>query len=139
MKIGKKQNEWLEALESGKYKQGSDKLCKIDNNEKYYCCLGVGAIILDDPFEISELKFNGSAYFLESYRKLGLQNSSGNFINESCINSRLTQDELKFFPNRKPGYSIRSLIHLNDDGGATFKEIATFIRVNPGRVFVESK
>lgn len=33
---------WLDALRSGKYKQGKERLCRInDEQEKEYCCLGV--------------------------------------------------------------------------------------------------
>lgn len=38
---------WLEALESGKYKQGKDWLKTHDGN---YCCLGVLACVVRDKF-----------------------------------------------------------------------------------------
>jgi hypothetical protein len=34
-------NEWVEALESGKYKQGEGVLCGKKGEELQYCCLGV--------------------------------------------------------------------------------------------------
>jgi hypothetical protein len=35
-------NEWVKALRSGEYEQGTGKLCSIDENGKNsFCCLGV--------------------------------------------------------------------------------------------------
>lgn len=34
-------NEWVTALESGKYRQGTGSLCASANNQLKYCCLGV--------------------------------------------------------------------------------------------------
>ena len=34
-------DEWLAELRSGKYKQGSNKLCKITDGVAKHCCLGV--------------------------------------------------------------------------------------------------
>lgn len=33
--------EWVDALRSGQYKQGTGWLCKEVNGEREYCCLGV--------------------------------------------------------------------------------------------------
>lgn len=38
-KITKK--KWINALRSGKYKQGDGSLYRCEDNEKFYCCLGV--------------------------------------------------------------------------------------------------
>lgn len=34
-------DKWLNALRSGKYQQGQDKLHQERNGQHYYCCLGV--------------------------------------------------------------------------------------------------
>ncbi len=42
IKLTKKvKKQWLEALRSGKYKQGKDSLIKETNDGFSYCCLGV--------------------------------------------------------------------------------------------------
>lgn len=42
--------KWVEALESGKYKQGTSRLRRIDNS---YCCLGVACqVALENGLEI---------------------------------------------------------------------------------------
>lgn len=45
-----KQEEWLQALESGYYQQGQGKLC---DNERY-CCLGVAMRVNDIPIARSQ-------------------------------------------------------------------------------------
>jgi hypothetical protein len=37
--------EWVEALRSGSYKQGSGKLKKVEGDEYRYCCLGIACEI----------------------------------------------------------------------------------------------
>lgn len=39
--------EWVEALHSGKYEQGSGKLIKIQGDSYLYCCLGVACEIYE--------------------------------------------------------------------------------------------
>lgn len=33
--------KWIEALKSKEYKQGKNKLCRVDGGDREYCCLGV--------------------------------------------------------------------------------------------------
>lgn len=40
-KLGPRQRAWVRALRSGKYKQTTGKLARIDDKRHGYCCLGV--------------------------------------------------------------------------------------------------
>ena len=45
-KLGPLQTKWVEALESGKFKQGTGFLCqrKVVDGEEEFCCLGVACV-----------------------------------------------------------------------------------------------
>lgn len=116
------QEAWLKALESGEYEQS--KNCLFNGNG--YCCLGVACVVAGLQFEKV-----GSAYIadgaeaelpeslLETFK---LFNSYGDFRDDSV------QDVATF---RTSGLASAN------DRGATFSEIATFIRSNPTAVFKE--
>lgn len=42
--------KWVEALRSGKYKQGKASLCEVQGKTAKYCCLGVLCDILKSPY-----------------------------------------------------------------------------------------
>ena len=58
------QERWLQALESGEYKQGKTYLCSIgDYGDKSYCCLGVACHLLGVP----EQKRNNRIGYTNAY------------------------------------------------------------------------
>lgn len=119
------QLEWLDALESGKYKQGKSKLKYTDGEGKCnFCCLGVGCELLNIE---NKCGLDGTFVFEEDYvflppgkltNALKLNDSTGALIN-----------------NSNDTYSF-SLSYINDTG-KSFKEIAKFCRENPEKVFRE--
>lgn len=50
--------EWIKVLRSSKYRQGSSRLCKIEDNIQYHCCLGVLCEILNIKKTLSATEFN---------------------------------------------------------------------------------
>lgn len=76
--------KWINALRSGKYKQG-DAGSLRDNNDGY-CCLGV----LDEIFPKLNLSL-GSTKILDNYNVIGLTDSSGKLCeyngNIICLSS----------------------------------------------------
>lgn len=50
--------KWVEALESGKYKQGRGRLCEEIEGAKHYCCIGVLAEVAGIP-AVRESKTGG--------------------------------------------------------------------------------
>lgn len=114
-----KQLQWLEALESGKYKQGKKKLYVIKGDDtKCHCCLGV-AMELFHP-NAREMKLDSSyPCFSKGY---GVSNKVQKLL-------KLRSPEGHANDSR-----FLSLTVMNDRG-ATFKEIAEHIRKNPEEYF----
>ena len=107
--------KWVEALRSGKYKQGTGLLF---DGEKY-CCLGV----LCEVAKINR-SFNDNGFFIygdseafasspEAMNFVGLETESGSFWSDNSENH---------------------LTRLNDDG-ATFSELADIIESEPEGLF----
>ena len=119
-KFGPLQTKWLEALESGEYKQ-SQYILRDSNNE--YCCLGVMCEIAGLPFDDGCYAHSGwkdSQYLPgDFYDKIGLRSSNGQF-----------RDLARHY---NTGFS--SLTEMNDTLKATFKDIAAYIRHDPHNVF----
>lgn len=130
MKLGYKQEKWLKALESGKYKQGSGCLCNSKDDIKSYCCLGVGAAILGKEFyqreASTQLAVDGSEEFLEGYEELGLIGAAGEFCEPTLIHDA---DEVPRVQD--------SLAGLND-ASFSFQYIAKYMRENSDNVFNKS-
>lgn len=94
---------WIEALRSGKYKQGKGLLYTASGG---YCCLGVA----DEVLELKEraLSDDDNAIGLyETFRKVGLQQPAGEFL--------LREDHGGFLTN------------ANDCWDWDFNDIATFV------------
>ncbi len=96
--------KWLEALRSGKYKQGRDTLCDGTG----YCCLGV---LSDIQGRLTKDKDNDYYYDGNNCVELGHDNPV-NFVNYYAAIQQLGTN-----------YSLASL----NDRGATFEEIANII------------
>ena len=113
------QEKWLQALESGEYKQTQEDLC-LDGK---YCCLGVATHMFNPDHQA--LKDNGW------YR------------NQSQVEATATAPEdvkeaLKLNSNHgilSDEHEYESLVDMNDSHKFTFKDIAKFIRENPELVF----
>lgn len=121
--LGPHQTAWLEALESGKYKQGTGGL-RSKNDE--YCCLGVGCEIAKIPGEqrhfAKDWEYDGGVTAVAPSALigyLGLRNSVG---------------------SPRPGIDPRPscLTELNDDG-KSFSDIAALIRSDPAVYFRDAR
>lgn len=111
-------NEWIETLESGKYKQGRQSLRTADDG---FCCLGVYCDILSKK-GLGEWSHDGHAWkftFRDEGEEgtlpstvvgLGFQQACGFAYNAGTAGSRTLADA--------------------NDGGRPFKEIARIIRNN---------
>jgi hypothetical protein len=111
-RMNKWQKQWLEALESGEYRQTVEKL----HDDKGFCCLGVACEILDIPSakKGSTWMYDGCDVYAsaEVVQKLHLHDSHGALAT----------------------FGLGSLANMND-AGSTFAQIAKFIRENPDQVF----
>ena len=96
--------KWVEALRSGKYKQGTGEL--YNKEENAYCCLGVLCAI--NGIFINE---NNQSLIdeMEDRKALDIQTNNGTLLSED-------------------GMFNTSLDSLNDSGNYTFDEIADIIQ-----------
>lgn len=105
--------KWVEALRSGKFRQGDGALARLKNKRYEYCCLGVACAIQPTIERTQQAQegvyesvtyglFDGEQYYLsEAQRKaIGLDYHAG-----------------------------QALATMNDDG-ATFAQIADWIEAN---------
>jgi hypothetical protein len=99
---------WLEALESGRYKQGKGQL-RTDLNE--FCCLGVLCDVAVEHFELG--KWNDSNQ--EVYKLNG---------KESCFDLHPTLAVMAGLDYEKQSFYT----HANDSLDMNFKQIAGVIR-----------
>lgn len=72
--LGPKQKLVVDALRSGKYIQGRDRLCTINENGTYYCCLGV----MNEVLGLGETDIH---YLRNTYLDIGLYTDTGSFKN----------------------------------------------------------
>lgn len=125
-KLGPNQIKWIEALESGNYKQDKSFLCRTssDDGNKYYCCLGVACELFLGEGIVDEYDFSYSWQEEERF-------APPKIIDILALRSRsgVALDVYKF----------EKLIALNDDFNKSFKEIAQILRENPEQYFMESK
>lgn len=108
--------KWLEALESGEYKQGTGQLVENYGTKKArYCCLGVACQVAVD----------------NKVRKLNLKEYSDNIKGlldfSTCKAFGITDSGAFSVPVSHRGRYYDSLVDLND-GGVKFKTIARIIR-----------
>lgn len=102
--------DWVNALESGRYKQGEDSLCRVnDDGSESYCCLGVLCEIAELKKEIRYDEYlNGTFVYYQNYRDTPPES----LVNQLGL----------------PSGEINYLIELNDNQKKSFQEIANYIK-----------
>lgn len=114
-----------------RFKQGKDKLCKINRvtQEKTYCCLGLMIEVADEMFDLGVIRDNNMEYGYVVYR---FGDSSGaNYIPLDLVDYLgINKDCGTYSPDDRN----RCLSYLNDSG-KSFKEIAKVIRKNKQTLF----
>lgn len=98
--------KWLEALRSGKYKQGACRLYAFTKHEPRFCCLGVAGMV--SGHTKSELRNRMTFKIRENFEHIPSQligDASNNIL-------------------------VGKLATMNDDLGYDFKEIANWIEEN---------
>jgi hypothetical protein len=112
----KEQLEWIEALESGKYKQCSDKLYDPETNG--FCCLGVACAINGVPITSNYYQRHGGAASLSNTTK-----------------TRAVMDKLHL--RGELGDSDDDCLASLNDNGKSFEDIAQVLRKMPEQYFSE--
>lgn len=122
--------QWIEALRSGRYKQGSGRLKSQDG----YCCLGVAAEILGEAFVPSSLVSGGYYLTGESEHEMSVSMLPSRVIKAYGLRSSIGGFLNPIGPVDLPSHHIPSLAAMNDTK-KTFTEIADYIDKNPEQVF----
>lgn len=106
------QCKWIDALRSGEYKQGQDRL----NDGDAFCCLGVACHTLYGPRDDGRWFDMGTVAPDELVRDLHLRDENGGFpLGKELKNNPCLTDA--------------------NDRDVSFTEIADFIEANPEAVF----
>lgn len=122
--LGPNQELWLQALESGEYKQGFDALCRVyPDGTVEYCCLGVANELFSAEVIESEMEFSGS--------------SIKGWGDEYDLATNDTVEILKLYDNSGRGRSVFKTLVQRNDNGESFIEIAASIRKDPSMYFKE--
>ena len=118
--------KWVEALESGKYRQCSNQLCTTVNKKLTYCCLGVLSKIQDRLQKHPDFR-------MESYCEGTLDRSNPCYdaISNDGRLPRLVSVAIKDAAYELAEHDFKdtvySLIDCNDVLGLSFKDIAKVI------------
>lgn len=130
--------QWVEALRSGKYKQGRNYLHTEDSGEHHFCCLGVLCEIarengVDVPVETIRTGHPNDPGGPGTVYLYGQSRSSGGLPDE-------VQNWVGLGTNLGNTYTpdVYSLSSRNDNG-TPFDEIADIIESRPYGLFVEPK
>jgi hypothetical protein len=122
--IRKNREQWIKALESGRYKQTTGQLRNIDNgytlngNSYGYCCLGVLCNIhKDKEHKWDDHVFTAPNLFYDS-----------NDVFDSATDEYFEMPPNSFLDKVKVDKGLADELATMNDNGKTFKEIATFLR-----------
>jgi len=116
-------NKWIKALKSGKYKQTTDELIKLDGDKEItehgvcegmnYCAIGVLAHVAGIKIEVEDdaVAFDGE--YVDSNHEL-----DGKGLSKVGLDEEVQE----------------KVIDLNDDKGLSFKRIAAWLEKNRSKV-----
>lgn len=127
-KFTPEQEAWLKALESGEYKQGTGSLSR--NGQ--LCCLGVACEVINKlhPGTLPVEKTISGEIVYTSY------DGRTGWLSEKAVNIMKLRGQNGRSEIPVANTRMKALSSANDFG-ATFADIAAFIRANPTAVFTE--
>ena len=126
---------WVEALRSGEYRQGRDRLATVDNEAVNYCCLGVACeVAIKDGLNLDRTVVDGDDPDIDVSVPYVLYDTEPNVLPSAVRQWLGVKDDIKADisdidgPWTPTDWSVidptyRSVIKLND-GGWTFDMIA---------------
>jgi len=122
------ERKWIAALRSGDYKQGRGRLCEVaGGSTRSHCCLGVRCEVGGLPVEQIEQIFTdveGRMYL--AYRYGASVNSVS--LPQGFGGLRGQRGDPRYAGHHPAGF--RSLAGLNDDGLATFAQVADILELD---------
>lgn len=134
--LGPHQQQLVDALLSGNYKQGRKKLTTVVDGIDYDCCLGVACKIAGEPSELTSIEPEGETKLVKRY---GTREDINYLTGPACEYFGFKHSGAKFMT--EDGFTTSacgcySLIQHNDNG-KTFPEIASLIKENAPLLFRE--
>jgi hypothetical protein len=135
---------WLEALRSGQYMQGKEKLhTKDSKGNEYFCCLGVACNISDLAIQKAITPYTGIKSDITVIRYISLNDARVSSLPEPVKNlfglkttSASFEQDYRTRAIFDCSGHVTSLAALNDNG-ATFEQIAQIIELRPQGLFVD--
>ena len=111
-------NLWIDALNSGEYKQGKAHLkrLRLGDTVPTYCCMGV---LMDLAAK------DGGAQWVDKYPT---NSDAVCYIADVAGGNTMPPEPVCNWLRDEIGVHPRMLAHMNDDMGLTFKQIASYIR-----------
>ncbi len=125
MELGPMQTKWVEALESGEYRQGQQYLRQKHEEGDLFCCLGVACSLFPEiskPEDYEEVEEGGPVFY----------------SNEKSLLPERMVKLLGFLGKLGQHKHNDTSLSMMNDNGITFKEIAEEIRKNPSNWFWKS-
>ena len=124
--LGPLQREWIRCLRSKEWKQGQAFLCREQNGEVRYCCLGIACeVAAANGISVEQNQGGSGVWHFDS------RDGSLPVVVKIAMKFRgncggLTQPMKKFM-----------YLDAANDAGVKFKTIADFVEANPEAVFTE--
>ena len=124
MKLGPRQQRWVEALRSGSYTQGQEAL----HAGNAFCCLGVACDVFKDELSLSVKSEDGIVHY-----------DGQALVLPTAVKEHLHLAHKSGIPKSKKGYTSLSMqLSALNDSGASFEEIADTIEQYADEYFTES-
>ena len=132
----RRKKQWINALTSGRYEQGSGELCTPTNEGDQFCCLGV---LTNLYCESKEGRENGAGWNIpKTVGKVNFRGKDSYLHPDVAKWAGFQQNEIMGFPKRSWGKDVvvnknkDNQIRLSslNDNGSTFEEIAAVIQEN---------
>lgn len=118
--------EWIEALESGDYAQGTGGMLLVSDIGPEHCCLGVASVVAGVPHDESVASSFASFYYgQEAAPRAGSWEALK--YNTHLPDGEWFQDRFGFSFNDQLAWSGETLYHMNDTG-KSFADIAKALR-----------
>lgn len=130
-KLNEKQQQWIDALRSGEYKQGHNCLQSHRDGGDRFCCLGVACAVADKEGvrvvkDDENYIVGGTLWQQSSVRDyFAFKSTTGDFPKEGAQPSK---------DDNTPARKLSCLTELNDDG-YTLEDIADFVEQHPEWIF----
>ena len=129
--------EWIAALRSGKYAQGSDYLRQIggvgQDEQDRFCCMGVAADILGATWTKST-EYEEDAYWVDGDSSMDRCYLKSDLCEQMGLLNTVYSD--LGYPNRARVGTL-GLSRLNDERGLTFEQIANELENHPELYFTD--